>query len=59
MGPPASWPIGPSAQANIVGNIGANCVNEKLYKKGYDRAFLECLNDYEVEFVLKEIHEGI
>lgn len=34
-------------------------INEKLYKRPFDRSYLKCLNDMEAQYVLTELHENI
>ena len=33
--------------------------DEKLYRIGYSMPFLKCVPPSEVEYIMKEIHEGI
>ena len=34
-------------------------INDKLYKRGYNSPLLHCVDHEDVEYVLREIHEGI
>ena len=34
-------------------------LNDELYKRGFSQPYLKCLNLEDVEYVLKEIHEGV
>ena len=34
-------------------------LKDKLYKRGFSQPYLKCLNPKDVEYVLKEIHEGV
>ena len=34
-------------------------LKDELYKRGFSQPYLKCLNPEDVEYVLKEIHEGV
>ena len=34
-------------------------IRDVLYKRGFSRPYLRCLNHSEAEYVMKEVHEGI
>ena len=34
-------------------------LNDTLYKKGFSMPYLKCIDEEDVEYILKEIHEGV
>jgi len=53
-------PADPSEARKVkVSSSRFTILNDELYKRGFSQSYLKCLNLEDVEFMLREIHEGV